>query len=209
MIISQYGIVLKRVEHSDIELIRQKRNLPAIRKQMEYKRIISPQMQEKWFESINNKWNYYFMIEWKDKPVGVINAKNVNMAQGYGEGGIFVWDTDASAEFVPVLASLCLLNTIFDTLCIFNKSFVKISSDNHRAIAFNKLLGYVLVPGQENKKFQYYLLTTEDYQQKAKKIITVSKKLTKGASEIQIIGQPEARNLDEINKVLVELNPAR
>lgn len=206
MLITQYGIQLRRVEHSDIELIRQKRNLPEIRSTMQFRKTISPSMQEAWFKSINNSYNYYYLIIHDKKPIGVINSKNINLEGGYGEGGIFVWENSPSMEFAPVFASLCLLNTVFDVLQIFNKSFVKINCNNHRAIAFNKTLGHVLLPGQERLRFQYYVLTKEDYRVKSTPLIRLAEKLTGDLLPPRVEGKPELRTLPVINKKIADLN---
>ena len=93
MIVEQYGIKLKRLTFQDIELVRKWRNHPDIRKRMAFKKHITQRMQEAWFNSINNKFNYYFLIEYKGKHIGVINTKSINLKEMYGEGGIFIWDT--------------------------------------------------------------------------------------------------------------------
>ena len=63
MIVRKYGITLRRLALEDIELVRQKRNSQEIRQVMHFKDEITPEMQLKWFESINNFENYYFP-EW-------------------------------------------------------------------------------------------------------------------------------------------------
>jgi len=205
MIIEQYGISLKRIEYEDIELIRKWRNHPDIRKSMEFKKRITVDMQRQWFDSINNPYNYYFLIHYQNKPMGVINCKNINLKDAHGEGGIFVWD-HSGGEYLPVFASLCLLNVVFSELQMFNKSFVKIHRDNKKAIIFNKSLGYVLVPGQEKIAFQYYVLTREDYFVKAKKWIQLAEKISGDDQDPRISGPFEARNLDVINHALSRRN---
>ncbi len=201
MIIEQYGIRLKRVEFNDIELIRRWRNDPTIRKTMEYKKRISEEMQKKWFQSINTPFNYYFMIQVDDEPIGVLNCKNINLEEGYGEGGIFVWKHNAG-EYIPVFASLCFLNVVFTELDIFNKSFIKVHKENKKAIVFNRSLGYVLVPGQENRDFQYYVLTREDYNRKSQKWIKLAEKLSGDLEKPKFWGVPGPLNLDVINEKL-------
>lgn len=202
MIVEQYGIRLKRVTRDDIELIRNWRNHPDIRSRMAFKKHITRKMQEEWFESIDNKFNYYFLIEYNNKPIGVINSKNINLKEMYGEGGIFIWDKELDNEYVSVLASLCFLNTVFFKLKIFNKSFVQILKNNSRAINFNRSLGYVLLPNQEKQNNQYYVLTKEDYEAKTMKLQMVAAKLTGDYDLPRIIGSVSDKNLDEINELI-------
>lgn len=202
MIIEQYGIKLKRITQKDIELIRYWRNHPDIRKNMAYKKHITKKMQIEWFKSVNNKNNYYFLIEFKGKEIGVINSKNVNMNDMYGEGGIFIWEKNPDFEFVTVLASLCFLNAVFFVLKIFNKSFVQVLPSNPKAIQFNKQLGYILVPGQEKVKNPYYVLTREDYINKTEKLRNTAAKISNDFLPPRAYGETSDKNLDEINEVL-------
>lgn len=54
MIISKYNIRYIRLQEEDIELVRKWRNHPSITKYMVYREEITPEMQKKWFASINN-----------------------------------------------------------------------------------------------------------------------------------------------------------
>ena len=118
----QFGVTLKRIEESDIELVRKWRNSSIIKSQMEYKKHITSEMQRKWFASINNKLNYYFLIQFDSKNVGVINCKNLDFKTNSSEGGIFVVNTNN--EFIGTFASLCLLNACFKKINCFENLFL-------------------------------------------------------------------------------------
>jgi hypothetical protein len=70
LILKQYGVTLTRIQEKDIELIRYWRNQSDIVNFMEYKNYIFPEAQKKWFASIDNKLNYYFIIEFENKKIG-------------------------------------------------------------------------------------------------------------------------------------------
>ena len=74
MIAEQYGIKYSRVKINDLELLRYWRNQAYIRNTMQYKEYITPKMQQVWFEKINNKYNYYFIVEHQHKKIGLINC---------------------------------------------------------------------------------------------------------------------------------------
>lgn len=207
MIIEQYGIKLIRVTQNDIELIRYWRNHPRIKKTMHYRKHISQSMQVNWFYSINNSLNYYFMIEYNNKFIGVINCKKININDGYGEGGIFIWDNDLDNEYIPVFASLSLLNFVFFVVKIYNKSFIQVLNSNFKAISFNKSLGYILVPGQDKNVNPYYVLTKEDYLKKAKKVNSIAAKIY-GNSLLKVYGEVSDLNLPIINELLAKENNA-
>lgn len=199
--LSQYGIVLKRVTRNEIELIRNYRNLPAIYQTMAYRKKISKAMQIKWFNSVNNNLNYYFLIYYENRPVGVINCKNVDRKNKIGEGGIFTWDVAASENFVPIYSSLILLDFIFYKIKVGNKSAIRIMRDNNKAKAYNSLLGYVPLPSQDFNDYQWYILTEEDYRIKSKKIRDYAIRLS-GQPDLIISGHKSELNIEEINQLL-------
>lgn len=203
MIIEQYGIRLKRLTINDIELVRKWRNHPKIQSKMGYRKHISKEQQLRWFHSINNPLNFYFLIEYQGKDIGVINTKNIDYQEKSGEGGIFVWEENLEQEFIPTYASLCLLNFSFFVLG-FNKSFIQIIPSNYRAISYNKNLGYVLLPGQEKAKNPYYLLTKEDYQEKTKKINEIARKMTKSSDLPIVFGVFDKTSYPEILRDLLD-----
>jgi len=108
MIVRKYGITLRRLKEEDIELVRQMRNLVAIRNKMFFQETITPEMQIKWFNSINNKNNGYFIIEVEGKKIGLIHGKNLDFEKRTCEGGIFIWDENHIGGFGPSLASVIM-----------------------------------------------------------------------------------------------------
>lgn len=202
MIIEQYGIQLRRITANDIEMVRQWRNRPEIRKRMEYKKYITQKMQQQWFKRVNNPLNYYFIIHYKNKDIGVINVKNVNINEEFGEGGIFISDSEFINSEIPVFATLCLINSVFYVLNISNKSFIRIMRNNEAAISYNKQLGYTLIPGQEKIKNQWYILTREDYEKKAKKLNRAAAILSGDYELPRVKGKVSSINLEIINTLL-------
>ena len=170
MQLSKYGITLHRLREEDIETIRQWRNSPQINQFMEYRGNISPEMQRDWFKSVDNVDNFYFIIEYQGKKIGLINSSHIDWETVSSEGGIFLWDEQYYDTFVPVWASLCLLETTYFILGA-GKSVIKTLKDNERAKKLNVHLGYELQPGQEEVYNQIYMLTAESFRLHAHKLI--------------------------------------
>ncbi len=206
MILEQYGVTLKRVEYEDIEIIRNWRNQTGVKNNMLYKKHITKKMQEKWFDSINNKYNYYFLIQYKGKNYGVINAKNINFEDAYGEGGVFIGEECEELPFLSVFASLCLLNAVFTKIDLFNKSFAQVLNSNKKAITFNKKLGYCLIPGQQNQQASYYVLTKEDYIKKAQQLNNFAQKYTNDYVGVRIKGKASELNCLAINQLFRQVS---
>lgn len=166
MIITGFGVVLVRLQRKDIEMVRQHRNSTAINRFMEYRKEISPEEQEKWFASIDNKFNNYFLIHHKDEQVGLIYGANIDWEKKEtGNGGIFIWKEALLETHVPLAASLLLTEISF--LLGLERTYIKVLRDNPRAISYNQHLGYEILPGQDDVMNQRYVLTKENYYAKA------------------------------------------
>lgn len=202
LILEQYGVRLVRAQEKDIELIRSWRNQPDVSGFMEYRNHITAEEQKIWFKSINNKNNYYFIIEYEGKQVGLINSKNYDPVVGFGEGGIFISDKEYINSFAAVFASLCLLNFMFLKLNISDISRVRVLKTNDRAIQYNKLLGYKLLPGQEKVENQLYELHISDYKTIGGKLNKAAALLSSGNSELKFSGEKSEENMDAINELL-------
>ena len=138
LILKQYGVTLTRIQEKDIELIRYWRNQSDIVNFMEYKNYIFPEAQKKWFASIDNKLNYYFIIEFENKKIGLINVKNYDRIGGFAEGGIFICDKNYIGSFAAVFSSLCLLNFMLLKVNVCAKSRIRIlGKDNSTEIKSN------------------------------------------------------------------------
>ncbi len=169
---------------------------------MDYREYITPSMQTKWFESVNNKFNYYFIIKFENKEVGLINAKNFSYENGFGEGGIFIWDKEYINSFAAVFSTLCLLNFVFFRVKLCELSHARILKDNDRAIHYNQLIGYKLAKGEENNYNQLYELTLEDYIKNGSKLNKAAEMLNSGDGELIVSGSISDKNLSEINALL-------
>jgi RimJ/RimL family protein N-acetyltransferase len=202
LILKQYGVTLTRIQEKDIELIRYWRNQSDIVNFMEYKNYIFPEAQKKWFASIDNKLNYYFIIEFENKKIGLINVKNYDRIAGFGEGGIFIWDKNYIGSFAAVFSSLCLLNFMLLKVNVCSKSRVRILSNNDRAIHYNKLLGYKLLQDQEKEINQLYELDVKDYLLMGEKLNKAAQALADDTSLIYY-GEVSEKNIDEINALLI------
>lgn len=206
LVFKGYGIVMKRIERTDLPLIRYWRNHPLIQSTMDYREYITPKMQENWFESIHNPYNYYYLMYDEaapDKPYGVINIKNAeNMREA--EGGIFVWENSFWKSFKPSIFSIGTLDFCFHVLPDTESSVIHILKNNNQVISYNKLLGYVLAPGQENNFLQKYILYKDVYLEKSIRLRKALMKITGCDGSISIYGEPSEYNNDVINKLLIE-----
>ena len=169
MIVHKYGITLRRLTLEDIELVRQKRNSDEIRQVMQFREEISPEMQLDWFKSIDNFENYYYIVEFEGKKVALINDKHMDWTARTSESGLFFWEKDYIHTFIPILASLVLLDVGFHYLD-WRISYIHVMRDNEPAIGYARQIGYEVCEGQEEEENQLYFLTRENFEARAKNI---------------------------------------
>ena len=116
-------------------MVRQKRNLTYIQDKMLYQKKISWRQQRRWFNQINNKNNFYFLIQYDNKFIGLINGKDIDFDKRTCEGGIFIWEKEYWQTYVPVAASL-ILNDYNFLMADFKANYAKVLKTNKNAIHY-------------------------------------------------------------------------
>lgn len=178
MIIRKYGILLRRLTEEDIELVRVHRNSADVRQFMFYQDIITPEMQKKWFNSINNIYNHYYIIEYKDRKIGMIFCKNDNYEERTTETGIFIWDKQYLNSFVPVLASIIFGDLGFN-FTEMKKVFATVRQKNKQVINYVTEMGYRVYKEFPDEEKVTYSLTKDVFYSKTDKIRKAIIKITK------------------------------
>lgn len=173
-----YGVTLRRLTHDKIEMLRQWRNDPKIQQYMIYREYITPEMQEKWFEKINNDNNFYFIIEYEGREVGMINIKDVDYEKKTGEPGMFLYDDNLWNSDVGMRASFCFGDFVWDTLGL-ESLYIHVVASNKRALHYNLLLGYEMVQGFENEENVLLVQAREKALNPSPKVARIKKVLSK------------------------------
>lgn len=168
MKLRKYGITLSRLTEKEIELLRNWRNDPKISQYMEVRNHITKEMQIKWFKSIDNDNNYYFIIETNNKKIGLTNIKKIDYEMKQGEWGIFLYEDGCFSSIIPFRAALALLDFAFHNLKL-ETVYAHILKTNKRAIRFNTGLGFLLKGNQDDVDNQLYELTKENYELSSKR----------------------------------------
>jgi hypothetical protein len=174
MKICKYGITLNRLRQEDLEFVRQKRNAKEAHSSDESHTEITPDMQLEWFDSVNNFENYYYIIEYKGVKIGMLNNKKVDWKARTSESSLFLWDESLVDTIVPTLAALCLIEIGFYYLN-WNVCYIRIRSDNSKAVENAISLGYKLTEGKESVENHLYYLTRELFEANAQKVLKEAK----------------------------------
>ena len=72
MILQRFNITLTSLELKDIEMVRMWRNSDEIKQYALNQDHITSEQQQKWFDSLQNKEDEYFVIHTEDNPIGLI-----------------------------------------------------------------------------------------------------------------------------------------
>ncbi len=183
MKIEKYGIVLKRLTIGDIELLRKKRNQKNIKSKMFFQKEISKAEQQEWFQRINNKYHYYFIISYKSKEVGLIHGKILSFEKRLAEGGMFIWEEELLQSHIPVLASIILADMTF-LIMKMETTLAEVRSDNPTALSYNLKLGYKITESISAENRTKMSLQKKDYFENAKPLRDMIKRISKDATDI-------------------------
>ncbi len=129
---------------------------------MAFREQISPEQQIKWFESINNDRNRFFVIQIHDQPVGLTEFKKIDFEKREAEAGIFIYDKRYRDSIFSYAVSILLLDYGFGDLN-FEKVFAYILDSNPRAVRYNKSFGFESVSESDVDGKRLYQLTKSRY----------------------------------------------
>jgi RimJ/RimL family protein N-acetyltransferase len=174
MKLSKYQVELHKLNAETLEMLREWRNSDFVKNEMEFQEYISPEMQQKWFESINNDCNYYFLIAYQGEFWGMIHLSNIDFENKTAQCGLFLLEMNKTDNIVSIAASAILLEFAFEHLNL-QKLFAKVKNDNQRAINYNLNWGFKLRDKKE--KFSQFFLDTPSYIDIAKPLIAKLEKL--------------------------------
>ena len=195
MIIRKYGLMLKRIGSEQIEMIRQWRNDPKIRRHMFFQAPITPEMQQDWYTSINNYQNYYFIIYNNSDACGLIHVSSIDFDNKNAFAGLFIYNDMYLGTDIPVRASLSILDVFFGFTNI-NSVYAKVRDSNIVAHLYNTSLGFKRIKKIELGQGYEYCLTRDDYFQ----VTSILHKAT-----IKLYGAKTVLEFDKWDPVEIEL----
>lgn len=156
-------ILLKRISKKDNELLRTWRNSEFISNKMFFQKKISKEMQTEWFESLSSENDFYFLIQYQQENIGLINLKNIDWKQKEGEAGLYIAIEKYRNSPLAIYASMAFLTYFFEEKGLDN-IFAKVRKDNLSTIQYNKDLGFIAL------EKELFSLTRENYFEITKKL---------------------------------------
>ena len=176
MYIDYFHIRFRRLRYEDIELLRQWRNAEWMRPYMHDQRYITKEMQKKWFRSIDNLNNWYFIIETDDGVLGSAALKHINFETGEAEPGVMMGGVEDSAHIVSSAAMMFVSEVAFN---LFGLSRLEayLYESHKRALASNKKIGANILK-RFGSNSVYTELTPENFEKNAVKLRKALRQLT-------------------------------
>ena len=155
-------ISLVPLKKEDIEMVRSWRNDREVSQFMAFREQISPEQQIKWFDSINNDRNRFFVIQIHEQPVGLTEFKKIDFEKREAEAGIFIHDKKYHNSIFPCAISILLLDYGFGELNL-GEVLAHILDSNRRAVRYNKFLGFETDSEPDASGNRLYHLTKSRY----------------------------------------------
>jgi RimJ/RimL family protein N-acetyltransferase len=126
-------ISLERVDENNLEQLRLLRNNVLIQSLLANTGQINPEEQVTWFNSIDHRCNFYFLVFINQELKGYCLLKHVDFQKKSGEPGIFIVDEDFWGSSLGALLTISFLDYCAD---IFNIEYFmgNVLESNKRAI---------------------------------------------------------------------------
>ena len=138
-VIEQYGIRLRPMQRTDLEMIRQYRNRPDMRRWMTTDHEIQRDEMESWFGNLPED-SEYWIVEYEGRTVGQANLKAIG--PDVADPGYMFWDEEFQAGGGVPRVVLALFSYAFNVRKV-RKLLGWTACDNNRALRLAKGMGFV------------------------------------------------------------------
>lgn len=147
--IEKFSVLLKRLDITMLEQVRQWRNNPLVSKNMFTQDIISPEQQLVWFKTLEqDPSRAHFMIYFKNEAIGVANlnaSNNFDLEEAnLIYTGFYLGPNRYRGTVLAFFPALALNDYCFTELNC-QKLAAQVKSENLPALRFNQTLGYEIV----------------------------------------------------------------
>lgn len=160
---ARYGVKLVALTQDDIEMVRHWRNDPKIADLMLDKTHITHDMQQQWFAKLQQTDDqFYYLVWFKELPIGVASLTRVNCDVGSCEPGMYIYVDEYRNNIVPFCVAFALNDLAFEVFGL-SRLFGKIFAVNQKSVRFHETCGYRRYEAQENG-LGLYLLEREPYE---------------------------------------------
>jgi RimJ/RimL family protein N-acetyltransferase len=139
----KYGVSFLDLQPSDLELLRRWRNHPDIQQFMVFRDAITPEMQLRWYLSIDGDREAYSIVLFRGRRVGLTQLRNIDPVAGSAEGGLIIFRGEDQNGLLTYRAALAGMDWDFLERGL-SSLWVTVLKTNSRARRLVRSLGYVL-----------------------------------------------------------------
>lgn len=197
----QFGIELRRMVETDKEIVRLGRNKDFVRENHVYRTIITEAEQDKWFEEMNRKEHYVFVVLHKGQRIGVVYLRDIPQDLASSTCGLFFWEDEFIASRIPVFAALLALD-FASFYCQVRRIESIVLKTNAAGIKMYTFFGFDLV----EKDADSYLISIdrETYLKRRDGLMTFIKRAVKNKEEhvLRVAGTQGPLNYGVVNTLL-------
>jgi RimJ/RimL family protein N-acetyltransferase len=197
----QFGIELRRMIETDKEIVRLGRNKDFVRENHVYRKIISEAEQDMWFDEMNRKEHYVFVVIKDEKRIGVVYLRDIPEDRASSTCGLFFWDDDSISTRIPVFAALLALD-FASYYCEVQRIDSIVLKSNTAGIKMYRFFGFDL---QDKDDDSYLITITRDaYLKKRDGLMNFIKRAIKNKAdhELRFSGTQGSLNYDIVNGLL-------
>lgn len=135
------SIRLIKITNNDLELIAKWRMLPEVTAYMYTDPVLTLDGQMKWFDYINNRKDCkYWIIEFNEKKIGVINLCNIDYYNKRCSWAYYIGDMCFRAKGIGKTLECNIYDYVFNTLNL-NKLCCEVFSSNEKVIKLHEIFG--------------------------------------------------------------------
>lgn len=171
-ILKNHGITLTKLDEGSLEILRNWRNAPEISSNMEYRGHITNEDQSLWFRNLCTKTNYYFIINYQNRKIGLIHLNKFDHENSSAHAGLFIAENEYTGTGISLGASLLILTYAFDELKL-DIVYAKIKRDNQSALEYNIGLGFVFEKNL-TESFSLYRISKDNFLKKKSLLIKLA-----------------------------------
>jgi hypothetical protein len=132
---------LVEIEESDLETLMRWRMLPEVTKYMFTEPQLTIEMQNKWFEAINNDSTCrYWIIEFENTKIGIVNLTNIDTQNSRCSWGHYIADTLLRGKGIGRTLEYNIYDYVLLGLAL-NKLSVEVLAFNKHAIGLHEKCG--------------------------------------------------------------------
>ena len=142
MYLIENEITIRDFEEKDIENKVKWINNPENNQYLHYDIPLSVEKTREWYKSKNNEKRLDLLIEYNEKPVGLIGLVSIDKANSKAEFYISMGEVAFKGKGIATRATKMLLNYAFDQLQL-NKVYLNVDEENSIACRLYEKVGFV------------------------------------------------------------------